>query len=497
VAAFAYAIVGGPSLVTRLSYAVTKGQNMAGREQLLTLAKQDTLSPLFAEVARVVRPSVVEVRVTKRITSDMMPEMEQFFQGFQGGRNNPFLGPFEHNWSPGQNTPRKFVQRGLGSGVIVDAGNGYVLTNYHVIASADETQVILHDGRTLKSEWIRSDPQSDLAIIKVKPEGLTEAPLGNSDEMKIGDWVLAFGAPEGFSQTVTAGIISASGRTTGEANAYQNFLQTDAAINHGNSGGPLVNMKGEVIGINTAIVSQSGGNEGIGLAIPSSMVRNVMSQLIEKGKVTRGYLGVTIQNVDEGLAKSFKLPDTRGALVSSVAAESPAIKAGLKEGDFIVAISGMAVGDVNELRNAVAGIEPGKTVGLEYYRGGVKASANITIEAQPATMLGMAPTTQPAESATNKLGLEVATMSQELADQFGYKSTVPKGVVITLVTPGSPADAEGLKQGMVITEVQDQAVLTADQFRSALSKEETAGGLRLRVTDPSGGARFVFLTPEK
>ena len=426
-----------------------------------------------------------------------MPDINQFFQRFFGEQRNPMYGP-ENNYSlrPGQESPRQMIQRGLGSGVIVDAANGYVLTNYHVVASADETQVVLYDGRTFKSEWIRSDPQSDLAVIKIRPEGLTEAPLAGNDQMKVGEWVLAFGAPEGLSQTVTAGIISASGRTTGEPNAYQDFLQTDAAINHGNSGGPLVNMRGEVIGINTAIVSHSGGNEGLGLAIPSGMARNVMYQLIGKGKVTRGYLGVTIQNADENLAKSFKLPETKGALVSSVAPDSPAGRAGLKEGDFITSVAGTPVNNVNELRNAVAGIEPGKAVELGFYRDGAKTSAKITIEAQPGMMLGGATPSLPGQATGSKLGLDVATITQELAQQFGYK-TVPKGVIITMITPGSPADSQGLKEGMVITDVQNQAVVSADQFRDAVATKEAAGGVRLRVLDPSGGARFVFLSPEK
>ncbi len=283
----------------------------------MNLANADTLSPLFIRVARVLKPAVVEVRVTKRVKMEDMPDADQFFQHFFGGDN-----PFGEPQTPGQPShprSRDYIQRGIGSGVIVDAKNGYVLTNFHVVGGAEETQVVLYDGRTVKVEWVRTDAMSDLAVLKVDGKDLVDAPLGDSDASQVGEWVLAFGSPEGLPQTVTAGIISAKGRVTDHTNTYQSFLQTDAAINHGNSGGPLVNSRGEIIGINTAIVSESGGNEGIGFAIPSNMVRNVMTQLIEKGKVTRGYLGVTIQAVDENLAKSFNLPTTHGALVTSAA----------------------------------------------------------------------------------------------------------------------------------------------------------------------------------
>jgi serine protease Do len=482
----AVCIFAGAVLATHISFGVTK-ENQPGYEQLLNLAKQDTLSPLFAEVARAVRPSVVEVRVTKKVSMDQMPDV-QFFERFFGNDHQNRLPQ-----NPG--SQRRFIQRGLGSGVIVDASNGYVLTNYHVVDSADATTIVLSDGRSFKSEWIRVDPQSDLAIVKIRPEGLTAATLGDSADVKVGNWVLAFGAPEGLAQTVTAGIISGTGRSTGEANVYQDFLQTDAAINVGNSGGPLVNMKGEVIGITTAIVSQSGGSEGIGLAISSDMAKNVMYQLIDKGKVTRGYLGVSIQNVNESLAKSFNLPDTLGALITSVAPGSPASKAGLNEGDFMRSISGTMVRNVNELRNAIAGAEPGKTVSVEFYRDGKKTEAKVAIETQPA-LTAEAAKPAPEETTGGKLGLEVATMTRELSQEYGYE-TQPTGVVITLVTPGFPADAQGLKEGMVITQVQGRAVASADQFSSAVFAKGAASGVRLRVIDRIGGAMFIVISPEK
>jgi serine protease Do len=496
----AYIAVDGRRLATSISYAVTKGRNDADREKLAGFAKADVMSPLFVQVTKVVKPAVVEVRVTTKVKMNAPPGMDDFFRRFFGDGNGPG-DPF----SPGPRgrqprpQPREFLQRGLGSGVVVDGANGYVLTNYHVVAGADQTQVVLHDGTTLNVEWVRSDPMTDLAVLKVKGGGLVDAPLGDSEAMQVGDLVLAIGSPEGLPQTVTAGIISARGRTTQRGNAYESFLQTDAAINHGNSGGPLVNMKGEVIGINSAIISESGGNEGIGFAIPSSMVKTVMAQLIEKGKVTRGYLGVSIQGVDEKLAKSFGLPNTKGVLISGVAPGGPAEKAGIKAGDFVVSVAGRAVENPNELRNQVADQPVGKSVPVEFYRDGKKQAVNVTIDAQPANMLaalGGAPPTQPAEAVAGKFGLEVATPTETLARQFGYKA-VPKGVIVTQVTDGSPAEELGLKAGMAITQVQGKDVASAEDFQKATSAKDAAEGVRIRVTDPSGASRFVFLTPGK
>ena len=307
-------------------------------------------------------------------------------------------------------------------------------------------------------------------------------------------WVLAIGAPEGLEQTVTAGIISAKGRTTDDTKTYQDFLQTDAAINPGNSGGPLVNMKGQVIGINTAIITQTGMNAGIGLSIPSNMIKAVMTQLIEKGKVTRGFLGVAIQGATEQLAKSFDLPTTKGALVAQVTPESPAAKAGLKAGDFIVAIAGRAVKSPNDLRNTVAGLSPGQTVPVEFYRSGKKQTAEIKVEVQPGSMVaGTAPSPQQ-EEATSRFGMKVSDITAELAQQYGYRGE-PKGVLITHVTPGGPAEEAGLKAGMLIQQVQDQKVTTAEQFSEAVSAKQAAQGIRLLVTDAGGAERFVFLSP--
>ncbi len=488
-----YGIIGGEHLARKIAYAAAKGENEANRQYLPSFAGGDAMSPLLAQVAKVLKPAVVEVRVTKRVSVQETPDIDQFLRHFFGEENNPSRTP---QLPPGQPRMRQFLQRGLGSGLVVDGSNGYVVTNYHVVSGADQAQVVMSDGRVLKVQWARTDPMTDLAVLKVDAADLIDAPLGDSSAMQVGDWVLAIGSPEGLPQTVTAGIISAKGRVTDHGGNYEDFLQTDAAVNHGNSGGPLVNMKGEVIGINTAIVSESGGNEGIGFAIPSNMVKTVMAQLIEKGKVTRGYLGVAIQGVDENLAKSFQSPTAKGALVTSVTADGPAAKAGLKSGDFIVSVADKAARSPNELRNLVAGLEIGKTVPVEFYRDGKKNRLEVTIESQPPGMFSAAKAPEGGPAAAGRFGLQVQTMTQELAQQYGYK-TVPKGVVITEVAPGSSADDHGLKEGMVITQVQDEDTDTAEQYSRAVSSPQAAQGVRIRVIDPSGAARYAFLSPAK
>jgi serine protease Do len=483
----------------------------AARARLAELNKQDYLSEQFRTVAKLVKPAVVEVRVAKWIRQPAMPESEwtdpeEFLKRFFG-EDAPFEFYFRspnqpRRWSPSRPglSPRQFQMRGLGSGVVVDAQNGYVLTNYHVVAGADQVKVVLADNREFKAEWIRNDPQTDLAIIKIEADNLFQAPLGDSDKVEVGDWVLAIGAPQQLPETVTSGIVSAKGRTTGIGPMYQNFIQTDAAINRGNSGGPLVNMQGEVIGINNSIATVSGGNEGIGFAIPSNMARSVMQQLIEKGKVTRGYLGVLIQDVDSrGLSENLRLPDTRGALVAEVKADSPAAKAGLKEGDFIVGIDGQAVADTQELRYTVAKIQPGTTVKLDYYRDGEKRTADVTIAPQPRELTGLGGVEEEGEEATtqaaaDRFGLEVETLTEESARQAGYKTTL-RGVLITDVAPGSDAQEQGLRPGMVIFDVQGKKVETVEEFDKAISDGAAAKGIRLRVTAPGGGRRFVFIQP--
>lgn len=487
----------GPTLMGRAAYAVAVGESQAAKESLVELSKHDSMSPLFRAVNKAIKPAVVVVHVKQKVQAQGQDPEELFRRFF--GENSPF-GRMPRSQSPRQAPQREYFSRGLGSGVIVDAKKGYILTNWHVVNKADEVEVVTHDNRHLQAEWVRTDEATDLAVIKVEPDRLCDAQLGDSDKMEVGDWVMAFGAPEGLSQTVTAGIISAKGRTTSRGDAYQNFIQTDAAINHGNSGGPLVNMRGEVIGINSAIISRTGVNEGIGLTVPSNMVRKIMNQLIDKGKVTRGFLGVIIQNVDENLAKSFKLPGTEGALISQVADDTPAAKAKLQVGDFIVEVNGKPIKNVNELRNAVAHLRPDKEYPLKVYRDGKAKTVKVMLGEKPADLVaafgGESPDSQSPTAQASRFGLKVQALEDELREQLGYKPTT-KGVIITDVDPASDAADQALTAGMVITEVQGKAITSPAEFEKAISAPEASSGVRLLITDRTGAKRFVFISPAK
>jgi serine protease Do len=488
----AFVVAYGPTLAGRAAYAVAVGEARAARGQLAELSRHDRLSALFRGVAKAVKPAVVVVHVKQKVEmrSPQM-DLDDFFRRFFGD-------DVPRRSIPRSPAPkREFFFRGLGSGVIVNAEKGYILTNWHVVRNAHEVEVVLSDSRRLTAEWVRTDAPTDLAIIKVKPDRLIDAPLGDSDKMDVGDWVLAIGAPEGLPQTVTAGIISAKGRTTGRGESYQDFLQTDAAINHGNSGGPLVNMRGEVIGVNSAIISRTGVNEGIGLSVPSNMVKSIMTQLIEKGKVVRGYLGVQIQDIGEKLAKSFNLPNMEGALVTQVAKDGPAEKAGMKSGDFIVKVNGKRVKNINELRNAVAALSPGKGYPFEVFRDGKKKTLTVRMAVQPEDMAAaFGGEEQPGTASAARYGIEVASITKELAAKYGLKEPI-QGVVIVEVDPDSDAADQGLAEGMVILQVQGRNVTSPGEFSRILSGKGAANGVRLLITDKSGGKRFLFVSPKK
>ncbi len=482
-------MLAGPMALRQMAYAVEAGRLRAAREQLVELSKQDTLSPLFRAVSSVVQPAVVEIRITRRVQAPLVDQELEELMRRHFGESSPFREP----GSAAPARPREFFARGLGSGVIVDAAEGYVLTNHHVVAGAEEVAVILHDGRKIIAEWVRTDKQTDLAVVKINADQLIDAPLGDSDELAVGDWVLAIGSPRGLQRTVTAGIVSAKGRHINGPGTYEDTIQTDAAINRGNSGGPLVNMRGEVIGINNAIASTSGGNEGISFAISSNMAREVMEQLIENGTVVRGFLGVAIQDIDDGLAKSFSLPDSAGALILTVQPGSPAEKAGLQVEDFIVSVAGEPVRSVMELRSVVAHVRPGEATSLEAYRGGEKVTFEVELVAQPVSMAERSrPAPPPAEPTDNDYGLEVADLTDSVARRLGYSSSV-EGVVVTEVSPVSDAAEQGVRAGMVITHVGQEPATTAEQFAELL---DVAGedGIRLRIL--AGPAkRYVFIEP--
>jgi len=482
----------GPQVANRIAYAVETGKQEATLEQLAELSGHDRLSMLFRAVAKSVKPAVVEVRTKKKIVQRYVDPFEFF-----DDEDLPFRFRFRVPRRRGRE--QRYYRRGLGSGVIVDAANGYVLTNYHVVGDADDVQVVLSDEREFDTEWVRADPDSDLAVVKIKADRLVEAPLGDSDSAQVGDWVLAIGAPQGLPQTVTAGIISAKGRSRRALRTYQDYIQTDAAINRGNSGGPLVNMKGEVIGINNMIITSSAysGNEGIGFAVPSNMAKGIVAQLIDKGEVIRGWLGVGIQDLSPEAVEDFQLPDTNGVLVASVIPDTPAEKAGIKIEDVIVSVNGKKTPTANELRNLVASIKPGTKIPVVLYRDGKKKTIAVKLEARPAELSAAWEGEGPAEKrSVGALGLSVRTMTDDLAEKYGYEDPT-EGAIIVNVDPDSEAAENGLSEGMCVTHVQGKRIESAEEFEEVLETVAPSPRVRLRVTDPSGGARLVFLKVAK
>ena len=363
---------------------------------------------------------------------------------------------------------------GQGSGFFVSA-DGYALTNHHVVDGADKIRLRLRDGRTFDAKVIGSDPDSDVALLHA--QGASDLPyleLADSDRIEVGSWVVAIGNPFGLSETVTAGIVSAKGRNSVGINPFENFIQTDAAINPGNSGGPLLNLDGKVVGINTAILSRTGSNAGIGFAIPANLARAIQKQLERHGKVVRGYLGVTIQDLTPELAKGFGLDQPYGALVAEVAENSPALRAGLKEGDVIVGVQGRDVKNGGALRNAIGLLAPGAKTALTVQRDGKRQTIDVTIgnRAAPADL--------------RRYGLEVAPLNAELAERLGLRPG--SGIMIRGVTPGSAAAEAGLRPGEVITSVNRKPVQGPRDLRGV------SGRILLRVESPRG-ARFVLLDP--
>jgi serine protease Do len=403
----------------------------------------ESLSAAFEKVGKIVEPSVVNISTEQIVNGNGMPEDP--FGGMFGG-NNPF-GFF--------NQPRDMRQRSLGSGFIVDP-RGYILTNNHVVKDATKIKVKLQDGRELPGKVAGTDPQTDLAVIKVEASSLPVLKLAASDQVKVGEWVLAFGSPFGLEQTMTAGIISAKGRYIGSGN-YDNFLQTDAAINPGNSGGPLVNLNGEVVGINTMILSQSGGFQGVGLAIPAGMADNVYRQLIQSGKVTRGWLGVGIQEITPELAKSFNLKTPEGVLISQVEPNSPAAKAGLRPEDIILEYNGKQTKTPRDLSMAVADTKVGVPAKLKVLRDGRTLNMDVAVGEKPAERAEAKSSNNEDQGTEHaKLGVSVQNVDRDNARQLNLKSTT--GALVTDVESGSPADEGGVQPGDVIREINHKQV---------------------------------------
>jgi len=429
----------------------------------------------YAPIVKKVSPGVVKVFTTARVQQTGFygpPEMDEFFRRFFGGPGS------DGRPRRGQN-PQAPRQHGIGSGVLVTK-DGYILTNNHVVDGAEEVKVSLQDGREFTAKVIGRDPKTEVAVIKIDEKNLPVVPMADSDKVEVGDVVLAVGNPFGIGQTVTSGIVSATGRGGALGLDYEDFIQTDAAINPGNSGGALVDTEGRLIGINTAILSQSGGNMGIGFAIPSNLVRDVMDSLIQDGHVTRGYLGVLIQNVSPALAKQFKLGEnTGGALVGDVTPKSPADKAGLKNGDIILEFNGKKITDSRHLKLQVARTKPGETAPVKILRDGDEQTLEVKVKEMPGSEQ-VARNGAPRGDDTGTLnGVTVADIDARTRQELRLPANL-KGVVVTDVEAGSTAAEAGLRAGDVITEINRKPVRNAEEAIKMTEEPEDKTSL-LRV----------------
>ncbi|KAA3611865.1 MAG: DegQ family serine endoprotease [Planctomycetota bacterium] len=427
-------------------------------------------SEAFEIIATELRPSVVSIRSVGRVRSAITSEQMPFLFG---------LGPF------GNSPPRERFEQGLGSGFVISE-DGYVVTNSHVVREADDIRVTFADGREFPANVVGSDPQTDVAVLRVDADRLKPLYLGDSDSLRVGQWVAAIGSPYGLPSTLTSGIVSAKGRSQVGVADYEDFIQTDAAINPGNSGGPLVNLRGEVVGINTAIFTRSGGFQGIGFAIPMSMALPVVEQLIEDGSVERGRLGVLIQNLTEGLARSFGYESLRGALVSQVLADSPAEEAGLQPGDIVVLFDGDQVEDMDDLRLMVASSEPGEHIQIVVVRDGRRQQ----LEAIIGTAESHSPTLRKSDW-SRRLGFSVQTLDDQQRRMLGILEE-REGVLVTAVDPFGVAAQAGLRPKDVILSVNSKPVMTATEFARELSEADLENGVRF-VVESGKQRRFLFL----
>ena len=456
----------------------------------------------FAELAERLLPAVVNISTSQAAPQRQpgaRPEMPQFPPG---SPFEEFFRDFFDRQQPDQQQPQR-RSTSLGSGFIIDAKNGYVVTNNHVIQDADEITVILQDDTNIKAELIGRDPKTDVALLQIKTNHpLVAVPFGDSDAMRVGDWVLAIGNPFGLGGSVTAGIISARQRDI-NAGPYDDFLQTDASINRGNSGGPMFNLNGEVIGINTAIFSPSGGSVGIGFAIPSNLAKQVVAQLKEFGKTRRGWLGVRIQGVTPEIAESLGLPAHKGALVASVTPNGPAAKAGIQPGDVVVKFDGKEINEMRRLPRVVAETPIDKAVPIEVWRKGKLQNLQVKVgeleAAEESGLLAAVPDERrqpqqgPAQKPTEALGLKLTNITPELRQQFEIKPEL-KGVVVTEVQGNSTASEKGMRPGDVIIEVGQEEVRKPEDVTGKIQKAKEQGKKSvLLLVDRQGDLRFVAI----
>ena len=442
-----------------------------------------TIPGNFSELAQKVRPGVVNIRTVKTIKGGGRV-FKHFFGGPFGGNNNPFeefFGPFRGNGGG-----RDFKQRSLGSGFIIDR-DGYIVTNNHVIEGADQIRVKLADGQEFDAKLVGRDPKTDLALIKIAAsKDLVPLEMGNSDALKVGKWVLAIGSPFGLEQTVTAGIVSAKGRTIG-AGPYDDFIQTDASINPGNSGGPLINMKGKVIGINTAIVPNG---QGIGFAIPINMANGIIGQLQDAGTVTRGWLGVGIQDLTPDLAEYYGLEGQKGALVIQVYDDDPADKGGIRSDDIIIAVDGKEVSSARDLSRIIADTPVEKRVPIMVIRNGKKKTVHVNLTKREEGNQAAGQTSEKVDD----MGLIVMDLRPEAARQLGYNKE-EKGVVIKDVRPGSKGSLAGIQRGDLIKEINHTQIKKVKDYNKRLEKIKPGEMVRILIKRRNAG--FIVIRISK
>ncbi len=451
------------------------------------------LSEALSEVAAVATPSVVNIS-TMRVIKSREEAPFDFF-------DDPFFRRFFGDQFPHPNVPRERKEQSLGSGVIVTE-DGYIVTNNHVIEKAQEIKVLLSNKRDYKAKLVGADPKTDIAVIKIDAKGLGALPWGDSNKLKVGEVVFAIGNPFGLNQTVTMGVISAVGRANVGIADYEDFIQTDAAINPGNSGGALVNARGELVGINTAIVSRTGGYQGIGFAVPSSMVKQVIESLIKYKKVVRGWLGVSIQEVTSDLAEEFGVRDLKGALVSGVMKKSPAEKAGVRQGDVILQYNGKVVEDTGHLRNMVSQTPIGTTVRIKLLRQKKEIDVEAEIAELPKKLAERSRGGEEGEEQDNNneeessalTGLAVRELTPDLAARLGIDRT-QKGVAVVRVEKDSKAAEAGIRPGDVILQVNQKDISTIEDYRKAASGVK-AKDRALLLIRRKGEDLFITLRPE-
>ena len=442
------------------------------------------MAPLnFPELAEKVGPAVVNVRTVKTISGGG-PVFKHFHRN-PFGENDPFRDFFDKFF--GEDQQREHKQRSLGSGFIIDSKEGYIVTNNHVIEDADEIKIKLKNEDEFDAEIVGRDPNTDLALLKVKePKNFQSVKMGDSDKLKVGQWVMAIGSPFGLEQTVTAGIVSAKGRVIGSG-PYDDFIQTDASINPGNSGGPLLNLDGEVVGINTAIIASG---QGIGFAIPINLAHNIIDQLKESGEVTRGWLGVAIQDLSDEMAEYYGIKDGEGVLVAKVFEGDPADKAGIQEQDVILSVNGHKIKDSRALTSFIADLEVGGKADIKVLRSGKEKTFTVTIAKREDDKLASAGPFKKEEA--DELGIRVSSITPEIAERFNLSEN--EGVVVTEVEEGGKGEEAGVLRGDIIKEINHEPVKNLDDFKAAVAKANEGEAISMFVHRINAGFLVIRIT---